>query len=113
MSTLPHGRIRIKEGDTRPLHAVLKADGKIMPLTGATVLFNMKPRLVGQGSTVTDGPVEITDEAAGAVLYRWQPQDVDTPGLHRGEFEVTFGDGTVETFPNGDWLDIEILADLD
>jgi hypothetical protein len=108
------GRIRIKTGDTRPLVAVLKANGAVEPLpAGTTVLFNMKPRHVGQGSTITDGPVEITDPDGGAVSYQWLPEDVDTPGLHRGEFEVTFGDGTVETFPNGDWLDIEILVDLD
>ena len=72
----------------------------------------MRPVLQGVGSVV-DEPAEITDATLGKVRYAWRPEDVDAAGHHHGEFEVTFGDSTVETFPNGEWVDLEILADLD
>ena len=104
--------VTIKRGDTRPLDVTLTANR--VPLTGGigTVRFLMQPRKIGQGSVV-DADAEVLDEAKGLVRYAWKPEDVDAPGIHRAEFEVTFDDGTVETFPNGEWLDVEILSDLE
>lgn len=104
--------IQVKQNDTRPLEAKLAVNSVAIGLAGATVRFHMRPRTPGVGSTV-NGLCTIVDAAAGRVRYAWLPADVDTPGLHRAEFEVTFGDGTVETFPNDGWLDVEILAELD
>jgi hypothetical protein len=103
--------VEIKRGDTRPLDVTLTANW--IPLSGGigAVKFLMQPRKVGQGSVV-NADAQVLDETKGLVRYAWLPEDVDTPGLHRAEFEVTFDDGTVETFPNGEWLDIDILPDL-
>jgi hypothetical protein len=52
------------------------------------------------------------DASKALAQFAWAPGDTDVPGLYRAEFKVTFGDGKVEKFPNGDYLDLEILADL-
>lgn len=103
--------VKIKANDTRPLPATLTANGSPVNLTGAVVRFHMRPKVAGVGSVV-DALATIEDALAGRVSYPWAPADVNVPGIHRAEFEVTFADGTVETFPNSDWIDIEILADL-
>jgi hypothetical protein len=42
----------------------------------------------------------------------WQAADTTTPGLYNAEWEVTFTDGTVATFPNERYLLVEMKADL-
>lgn len=104
--------VRIKRNDTRPLAATLTANGVPVPLTGATVRFNMTPRVQGTGTTISRALATITDAVKGKVSYAWTAPQVANVGVHRAEFEVTFSDGTVETFPNGEWIDLEIVGDL-
>lgn len=49
----------------------------------------------------------------GVVQYAWATGDTDTIGKYKGEFEVTFVGNLKQTFPNDDYLLIEIKADLD
>src|SRR4051812_10375035 len=102
--------VKIKQGDTRPLDAILTANQQPVSLVGATVRFHMVPRFAG--GTNLDAVAVLLDAAKGQVRYMWQPGDLATPGLYWGELEVTFGDGTVETFPNGEHIAIEIIAAL-
>ena len=46
------------------------------------------------------------------VKYEWQPGDTDTEGFYDAEFEVTYSDGTVETFPNRGFITVIISPDL-
>ena len=83
----------IKQGDTRPaLLAQLYEDSSEVDLTGATVKFHM--------GTSIDAPATIREAATGKVKYQWAAGDTDTGGLFDFEFEVTFPDGRIETFPN-------------
>lgn len=80
-------------------------------LAGATVVFSMRLR----GLTVPKiarAAAVIEDAANGVVRYDWQAGDTDTPGLYEAEFEVTYADGAVETFPNSDWIIIRIEGDI-
>ena len=48
----------------------------------------------------------------GQVTYAWGADDTATPGLYQGEFKVTWGDSTVERFPNKTNFQVQILANL-
>jgi len=90
----------IKQNDTSPtLDAILTdADGNEVNLTGATVQFHMKQ--IGSTTLKIDAAASLVDSAGGHVRYTLQPGDTDTPGSYQAEFQVTFGDGSIETFKN-------------
>lgn len=102
----------LKAGDTSPaLRATLQnPDGTAVDLTGATVVFNMR----SSGNTVLISRVacSIVTAASGIVQYDWQAGDTDTVGQHLGEFEVTFADSTVETFPNDGYIRVIIARQI-
>ena len=80
----------IKRGDTIPLrYALLPAS---VNLAGASVVFNMR-------GVLDRAPARIVTASPPVVEYIWQPGDTARPGLRPAEFEVTYPDGIVETFP--------------
>lgn len=93
----------IKRGDTAPAlrYALLP---ETVDLTGAGVVFIMD----GLGRR----PARVTEGRPAVVQYDWQPGDTDQAGLRRAEFEVTYSDGAVETFPNSGYLLVQITEDL-
>jgi hypothetical protein len=104
--------VEIKQGDTRPLDVTLLANRKPVPLAGSNITFQMAPKIAGIGTNIEDGAVEIVDEAKATVRYVWKPGETDKAGVHRAEFVVTFGDGVVETFPSGEYLEVEIVGEV-
>ena len=113
------GHFKQKTGDTLPLTAVLRSKDGPVDLRGATVVLNLKPMINDVGPRVSEGAcvveqVNLVDQ--GKVRYEWGVNETDKPGICRAEFRVTFGDGTVETFPDGtagdDYLTIEFVQDL-
>lgn len=93
----------IKRGDTAPaLRFALLPD--TVDLTGASVVFVMD----GLGRA----PALVTEVSPPVVQYDWQPGDTDRPGLHRAEFEVTYSDGSIETYPNAGYLLVQIGENL-
>ena len=95
----------IKQNDTSPTLSVVIADssGTAINITGASVLFTLK----------TNASATITNASGGAVSYTFSTSDTDTAGLFQGEFQVTFSGGAIETFPNAEYISINILDDLD
>ena len=102
----------IKENDTSPaLTATLQDDdGAAVDITGASVRFHMVK--LNETATKIDAAADIVSEALGQVKYQWLTADTDTAGIYRGEWEVTYSDGTIETFPNDDMMEINIYEDL-
>jgi hypothetical protein len=102
---------QIKQNDTSPqIEAVLSdAAGTAIDLNGAAVRFHM--RRAG-GAVVIDAAATIVTAAAGLVRYVWIAGDTATAGSYQAEFEVTYADGTIETFPNAANIQIDILADI-
>jgi hypothetical protein len=102
----------IKQGDRRePIERVLRgSDGNPVDLTGASVRFIMTTAegvvKVDAGATIVGTPT------AGRARYSWGVNDTDTIGSFRAEYEVTFGDGTKQTFPNKDYIVVIVVADL-
>lgn len=101
----------IKQNDTwPPLEGVLTDANGAVNLTGASVRLILKS--AGAGNTVLGGACDIVSAVEGRVRYTWLPADTQTVNTLNGEFEVTWGDGKVTTFPNDAYFSVEIKADL-
>lgn len=93
----------IKQGDTRNAIATfLMKNGEPVDLAGCTVLFYMPTKIIG-------GYVQIINNQ---VVYPVEESMVDEPGIFNAEFKVFYPDGRQETFPNEDYIKINIIRDL-
>jgi 5-hydroxyisourate hydrolase-like protein (transthyretin family) len=101
----------IKQNDTSPsLQATLKdAALTAIDLTGATVRFHMKSI---DGTVKVDKVMTIVNEANGVVQYNWVTGDTDTVGTYYVEFEVTYADASIETFPNNGNRVVSVVREL-
>ena len=102
----------IRKGDRLPeLQATLTdSAGAAVNLTGLTVRFHM--RQVGSRTVKVNGAATLVTPASGVVKYTWAAVDTDTTGSYQGEFEVTFGDGRKQSFPNPSFLAINVTDEL-
>lgn len=103
----------IKQNDTAPsLKATLKdGDGNVINLTDASVRFHM--RTVGGASSVVDAAATVNSPAtAGVVQYDWVAADTVTTGAYQAEFEVTYGNSKIESFPNNGYIRVQIVDDI-
>lgn len=101
----------IKQGDTSPsiAYTLYRPDGvTIENLTGSTVKFVMASE-DSIGTAKVKANAVIVNAVAGEVRYDWATGDADTAGGFVAEWEVTRGDGSIETFPNGGYLPIAII----
>lgn len=99
----------IKENDTSPaiLYALTPTS---VNLGAAAVQFRM--RSVGSTTwTLTADAVVVTATVTPTVRYDWDAADTATPGFYEAEFVVTYSDSTVETFPNSEFITINIVGD--
>lgn len=99
----------IKENDTSPaiLYALTPTS---VNLGAASVQFRM--RTIGSTTwTLTADAVVVTATVTPTVRYDWDAADTATPGFYEAEFVVTYSDSTIETFPNSEFLTINIVGD--
>lgn len=92
----------IKRNDTAPAMEarLLGKSLQPVPIAGATVVFNMRS---ASGTVVINrAPVILVEDLTGLVKYEWDAADTARSGTYQGEFEVTFADGRVETFPKSE-----------
>ena len=101
----------IKRNDTSPdiQGTCLDAAGNAVDITGATVRFHMFDK---NGTEVVDAAATIVTAASGIVKYSWIAADTATAGIFMSEFEVTYSDASIETFPNEGYTPVSIGADL-
>lgn len=101
----------IKQNDTSPsLQASLK-DAASLPinLIGASVALHMK----SVDSTLkVNSSMTVTDAENGIIRYDWQTGDTDTVGTYFVEFQVTYSDGSIETFPNNGNKIVSVVREL-
>lgn len=101
----------IRKNDRLPELRVTLTDATGVPvdLTGATVEFHMKaPR----AATAKVDAAAIKGAGVGEVRYPWAAADTNAAGRYWGEFEVTFGDGRKQTFPNQGYTRILVTEEL-
>jgi len=101
----------MKQNDTSPdLQVTLKdGDNNAVDVTGATIVFSMSD--IGGVVKVSEQSVTSVTEASGIVKYTWASGDTDTPGTYKGEFEVTFVSGAIQTYPNSSAEKLEIFIE--
>lgn len=88
----------IKQNDRLPkLRAtLLDGSGSAIDLTGAGVVFRMRPR--AGGALKINASATVVSAAAGIAEYAWAAGDTDTAGLFDAEFVVTLA-GLAQTVP--------------
>lgn len=99
----------IKQNDTSP--SIQITDTRLAGnLVGASVVFNMRD---SSGTVkVNRSAGAVVDAGAGTIGYDWAAADTDTAGEFEAEFEVTYADTTVETFPNFHHISVVITDDI-
>jgi len=106
------GIFKIKQNDTRPrVVAALKQDGVAVNLTGATVKFLAKSIPPATTATINVSAI-LTDAANGVVTATLSALNTAVPGDYNCEFEVTYSDGGIQTFPNDGYFEMKIISDL-
>jgi len=102
----------IKRNDTSPamLATLVDADGNAVDITGASVRFHMRP--IGQSQNTVDSAAVIVTPLEGIVRYNWLASDTDSSGTYQAEFEVTYADASIETFPNDKYIPVQITDDI-
>lgn len=65
-----------------------------------------------KGTEKVNAVATIVDASNGIVKYDFTASDTDTTGWYWAEFEVTFSDASIETFPNSGYFSIKITPNL-
>ena len=101
----------IRQNDTSPALVATLTDYNDNPinLTGATVRLHVKDF---SGTIKVDSLCTITAATLGRISYAWVVGDTDTPGTYYLEFEATYSDNSVETFPNKGNLSLVVTKEL-
>ncbi len=113
----------VKQNDLAPIISgtLTDEDGAAVDIAGATLALTMTPM---DGTTAkVDGAAASNDQngdaataeangTKGAWSYAWVAGDTDTAGYFNVEVQVTYDDGTPETFPNDGYVVVKITAEL-
>lgn len=115
----------IKQGDTSPalLRQMKDASGNPISGVGASAKFNMAMstgQLVCNQKTATIFAGTLPAELGGATVtaadgwlkYTWAAGDTATAGTAVAEFQVTFADASIETFPNVGYEVVNITPEI-
>ena len=102
----------MKQNDTSPsIEATLTdINGTAINLADASVQFHMKN--LTNSEVVVDEAASIVTAASGIVRYDWQAADTAKAGIYSCEFEVTYSDASIETFPNDEQIIVSIEGEL-
>jgi len=99
----------IKRGDTSPSMVYALAPATTV-LTGASVLFKMRN---DAGTVITNrAAVIVTPTGTPTLQYNWISADTVAAGSFSAEFQVTYASGAIETFPNSEFITVQITADI-
>lgn len=109
-------KIVIKRNDTKPLFTDIPTiDGAYIPfadLSGYTLSFLMKGGAVTLKKTAEIISVTINSVAVAKFQYQSVADDVSQVGKFKQEWELRAPDAKLLTFPNGDYNQVKIIADL-
>lgn len=108
--------ILITQGDTaRPFRAELTLSGTVPSQAVPTVVeFHLEMGL-GTGSGVA---VDRTATLVSADATKWTveyypiPDDVAIPGDYQAQWRLTFANGKIQSFPDGEYVPIKIIRKI-
>lgn len=109
--------IEMKTGDTAPFvrHTLVDAAGQPVDLSGAAVQFIVATMVVATRTILVNAAGTVTqvgDGSRGEVLYQWAAGDTDVAGEHIYEWEVTYANGEIQTFPTEGYGPCTFAEDL-
>ena len=101
----------IKQNDTSPSLGASLKDADLLPvdITGATVKIHIKSL---DNTVKVNQSMTIITAGSGVIQYDWQVGDTDTVGTYYVEFEVTYSNSAIETFPNNGNLVLSVVKAL-
>ena len=112
---MPEETFYIKQNDTASfLTRDLKdAFGAPVNVTGAGIKFSMRVKPAGTMKITREDGV-IVNAGIGRIRYEWASDgsDTDTGDEYEGEFQVTYANGKVQTFPNDGHIPIVITDEI-
>lgn len=117
---MPVPDFEIKTGDSAShVFATLEdANGDPVDIQGASVMFKMGPL---SGGTLTVAGLAVNDQngagtvdgSTGNVQYRWGGTSaIPSADWYRAEWEVTYSNGSVQSFPNDGFMLVAVRSDL-
>jgi len=114
---MPEPDFTLKRHDTASViqATLVNSGGTAVSVAGGSVLFKMAPISGGTLSAAGTATIEENGSTSvGVVHYSWTVGDAAgiTTGLYAGEWEVTFANGTIQSFPNSDPMLINVTSDL-
>lgn len=97
----------IKAGDTSP--SILYTLSPAVDITGATVVFSLR----SEAGVVILNKVAATivDAENGIVRYDWAA-GIAAPGDYEAEFQVTYADASIETYPNDGYIAVVVAEQV-
>jgi hypothetical protein len=103
----------IKQNDTVAdiVRDLVDAFASPVNVTGATIAFSMRPK-PGGTVKVDAAAGTVVDGGLGRVKYNLTASNTDTADTFEAEFQVTYSDGAIQTFPNDGYFDVIILDDI-
>jgi hypothetical protein len=106
-------RFYIKQNDTRPTLRCILLDANELPvdLTAAALEFHMRA-YPGGTTKISAGSVTVLNAGRGDIEYQWSSSDTDTAETYEAEFEVTYSNGTIQTFPNDKHAFVYVTDDI-
>jgi len=112
---MPEETFYIKANDTASFitREIKDAFGAPVNVTGATVVFSMRVKPAGD-MKITRQPGVVVTAGTGRVRYEWDSSagDTNTADEYEGEFQVTYANGKIQTFPNDGHIPIVITDDV-
>ena len=110
---MPEETFYIKANDTASFitRDLKDAFGAPVNVTGASVVFSMRVKPAGT-LKVTRQTCAIVAAGTGRVRYEWVAADTDTADEYEGEFQVTYGNGKIQTFPNDGHIPVVVTDDI-
>jgi len=76
------------------------------------VVFSMRVR-PGGTTKVDKQACTINTAVLGDVQYAFTATNTNTADRYEGEFQVTYSDSSVQTFPNNTYIDITVTDDVE
>ena len=110
---MPEETFYIKQNDTASFitRDLKDAFGAPVNVTGATVKFSMRVKPAGTVKADDQDAVVVT-AGTGRVRYEWTAANTNTADEYEGEFQVTYANGKIQTFPNDGHIPIVITDDI-
>ena len=111
---MPLADYYIKQGDTGLLIRSFCEDatGTPVDITGATVKFHMTNINGSATGALNASGTNENATSTGRVSYTFTAGQTANAGLYIAEWEITFGGGAIQTFPNGRQMLIRILPQI-